>query len=421
MKKHYKTYTYIILFLVADWFNIATTVLPGFGSLNIRIGDFFFVIFLFLYLIYLTSVNIKKSKINFIYIYLILVNLVGLYLGIRNTKLQFAIRDFQVILFSISFFVGLFVINDINDIKKFINLFLIAFLFRELFLLFTFGPRDGYLNRILALADPSSTSFLQNLAIYFLLVKYLTNSKNYVKVISITIAIYLIFTLIALGKMGGILTLSTGMLVLYLYNFKGKNLLKFSVLFALLLIFFIYVGKSDLVQSSVTRITEIENNPSSDPTSNWRLMVWAQGLNIFYTHFLFGGGYSWPNGWLYSPGQFGEIWGWGSALHNEYLHILSSGGVVGFSVFISFIIYVVTYFTRKINLITDRKDKLLITVFFASFISFLITGFTNPSWVLYVAMVGWFYGAAGFKYLQIKLGQLNENSNFRKLSDISIL
>lgn len=402
MRKHYKTFKYIILFLVADWFFIQQSVIPGFGKYNIRIGDLFFVYFFILYFRYIFNKNLKKSLIHYFYVFFLLGNIAPIYLGAQNTQLSYAFRDFQVISLSIAFFVGLFVINDINDIKKFINLFLIAFFLRELFLFVMLGAQVGYLQRFLTLADTSSTSYIQNLAIYFFLYKYLTIKNGLYRLYNIILVIFFSFTILALGKMGGILTLTIGFLIIARYTLKTSNFVKFAFIAIVSALFLINISGNELVQKSFDRIYLINKNIEADPTSKWRFLAWEQGTKVFTDHIIFGGGYSWPIGWFYTLEEGGSTWSWGGALHNEYLHILSSGGLMGFSIFIFFLIYIMIYYMKNIPLFKKQEDKILITILFAAFVSFLITAFTNPSWILYVSMVGWTYAAIGIRLIQIQ-------------------
>jgi len=392
------------VFLVTDWFFIQDTSLPGLGKLNIRIGDFFFLYFFLLYFLFLFKGNIKKERIHYFYIFLLMANIIAIFEGIQNTQLTFALRYFQVISLSISFFIGLFLINDIHDIRKLIKLLIIAFFLRELFLLIVLGAKIGYIKRFLTLTDPSSTSYIQNLAIYFFLYKFLTSNKKIVKTLSIILVVYLSFTILALGKMGGILTLVLGFLVMFKYALTKKGFLNIVVIGMIFLMTFLFVRNNEFVQNSINRISVISNNLNADPDTQWRLLAWAQGLDVFNKHLIFGGGYSWPDGWLLIEGEKGLMWGWGIMLHNEFLHILSSGGIVGFTVFMVFLINIINNFIRKIRKLKLKEDRMFAAIFFAAFITFIATGITNPSWGLFVSMVGWSFAAFGLRFIELKEG-----------------
>ena len=407
MKNHYKIFKYIILFLTADWFYIQQSVIPGFGKYNIRIGDLFFVYFFVIYFKYIFNKNVKKTLIHYFYIFFLVANIVPIYWGTLNTQLSYALRDFQVVSFSIAFFVGLFVINDINEIKKIINLFFIAFLLRELFLLFTLGPQIGYINRLLTLADTSQTSFIHNMAVLLLLYYFFISIKKWIKIINFSLIIYLSLTIIMLGKIGGIITLFFSITVFALYSINFSNILKYATIMAAFLILISVYSNSEFISQSLFRISILQTDVSADPTSQWRLSAWIQGLDIFVRNPLFGGGYSWPDGWLYVPTDSDTVWGWGTMLHNGYLHILSSGGIVGITPFLFFLVYIVYYILKNIRYVLKKNDKLLIACFFIAFVSFLITAFTNPTWIFHVSMVGWAFGSFAYRYVQLSLKENN--------------
>jgi hypothetical protein len=394
---------FIILFLVADWFSFHQGLSLDIGGMNFRLGDVFFFYFVYVYFKFLFDKKNKKRTIDYFYLCFILLNIGGIYLGTLNTKFSFALRDFQVVSFIVSFFATLFLVKTIDEIKSFAKAFLVAFALREVFLFVILGPETGYVERFLTLSDPSGTSFIQNTAILFLLYHYFTAERSVTTSLSLWAAIFLLFALVNEGKMGGILSAAAAMTIFFVYLLNRRNVKKIAVTILVTTVIGLSVAGQSLFQAATERISVVSSNATEDPTSAWRLVGWAQGMQVFEDNIWFGGGYSWPEGWLILRMDDTVDSYWGSMLHNEYLHILASGGLVGALPVAVFLIYLNVLILKKLKRIKMFNDRLFAVCFYAGFVSFLITGFTNPTWVAHISFVGWSFGAFSLRYAELSV------------------
>jgi len=98
--------------------------------------------------------------------------------------------------------------------------------------------------------------------------------------------------------------------------------------------------------------------PSEDPTSQFRLLAWAEAINRFADHPLFGEGYG-------TPFTF-AIYNDDPRPHNTYLTVLYKMGLAGF---IPFVLLLAMFFWRSCRiLLSHRYDKQALMVYILSLV-----------------------------------------------------
>lgn len=295
------------------------------------------------------------------------------------------------------------------------------------------------------------------IAIYFFMVKEGLKSKIYY--FCLILLYYLAFSFTysrgaTLGLIGGFLTLIVSLIVinydkklfkkpskLISYLIKSSLVRKLTlVLFYFLLINFLFASaltsfslikqsaaptRPGLVTNSAPTGTQLENGGTE--SGQIRLIVWRGAFDIFRNYPVFGSGvetfaYSY---FKFRPNEHNLVSEWDflyNKAHNEYLNYLATTGILGFGSYVAMIgFFIIWVFKFFINKKVSPKDKLLISCFFAGYVSYLIQNIFGFSVVMiallfYLFPAFTFVGSATTSDLKLK-----KNHFLLKIADLTLL
>ncbi len=208
------------------------------------------------------------------------------------------------------------------------------------------------------------------------------------------------FCLFLTGSRGGVLAVFVGLFFLLFIFQKNLNiliiikLLIFTFLTIILLIssYFLLPENSQLgiERNFISRANEED---ISDYSSG-RIEIWEKGLSLFFNNPIFG------TGWQTFSKKVGV------SSHNEYIHYLTTTGIIGFFLFISIFIKLFQS-VIKYRLI-DYNNIEFYNGYLSGFLAFLVA-------IFFVNMHTPYYFFAAFSSLIIKLGviSIKNSSNYQ--------
>lgn len=133
------------------------------------------------------------------------------------------------------------------------------------------------------------------------------------------------------------------------------------------------------------------NADISDDISNRRFSIWSSGLEIFAKSPLFGASFRGmvsfaekllPNTYILNNGQ-----GIFNCMHNSFLDVLVSQGIIGFGVFMAFAIIIFWSFCKKIFEMKQENDFSFVSVIFSIFAT-LVFSSLFISQIIYINSIG---------------------------------
>jgi len=194
---------------------------------------------------------------------------------------------------------------------------------------------------------------------------------------------------------GGVLTLL--IVFLYIFNFFELLAKKKNLIIGIFLLFIVFLSVVFLINTDISAVF-INRYLKLDLTGSGRLEIWYNVVKKIFDNsqsFLFGNG----------PGTFkyeiysGKIM---NSTHNQYLDFLYNFGIVGFSLFFGYLLYIIKKICNTSN--NDIK-KVLLSIFLIYFLSFI---FDSHLWVV---QTNWIFGlflSSAIKYLDISKKQINK-------------
>lgn len=219
----------------------------------------------------------------------------------------------------------------------------------------------------------------------------------------------------ASGSRKGLVTLIGGfMAILILKNFDNKKLLKSiaKVTFAILIgcVAMLFILQLPMFSNLLDRMSDLGlllTGKATRETSGWiRFQYIKLGMEIFREHPL--GGIGIDNARLYTQ----SIYGLDHYLHNNYVELLSCGGIIGFIIYYSIYIYIL------VTLIKNRRyrDKEW-DICFVLLIIRLVMDYGYVSYVekeTYVYLLLFWFEVYRIKYVR-KTGNIENNAIIAKI------
>ncbi len=369
----------IISLIVGQLLKFPVTLLRGPALLDITI---IFLSLLGIYKFYLKKQSYGNLPLYFyLFVIFILVCIISLLLNPLSLSLnQILISSLYITRLSIFAIFFYFVFKKIlvfNAPEIFIYsgvilsiLGILQFIFiPDLGFLETFGWDPHYLRAVSTFLDPN---FLGGFLILSLLNIYLFDFKKQKVKITLFSLVYVCLAL-TFSRSSYLFFLISSLSLGFLL--KSGRILKFSILLTLVLfvIFYIY-------QINIT----IPRNINRGDSAQNRLDTWAQGFRLFLKHPIFGVGFNTYKFALekYKFANVAQINSRGSASNDaSLLFVLSTTGIIGFMVFLSFITSIL-YFSMK------NKETNLGSLVFSGVLGLLVNSFFINS-IFYPSILIW--------------------------------
>jgi len=152
------------------------------------------------------------------------------------------------------------------------------------------------------------------------------NSDGWLKKVLVSSAwLVVVFAIIQTSSRGNSisLVLVSGLVFLNFLRSTSVSLKKYLIVLVLIIgILFLYLKASDMFGDNIARMTEFEED-----SDNGRFELWKHSLSLWYNNFLFGTGL----------GGVAILTG-GHCSHNTFMQLLSETGIVGFVLFVAFLV-----------------------------------------------------------------------------------
>ena len=388
----------LFVFTVGFMRKIAYSWIIPLGSIRFTFPEIvsilFVIILIPMYFLKQTSRDIPLSKCFKIFY---AASLIPLLVGMRTWGSEHAIRDFVSVYYTVFYFIVVLVVTKGKEVRSLVKWFIVA----TIFVAITSG-------RILILSGASIHSAAHmmylSFAVYLLgaLLQggYLNRKKKFFFVILLICYLAILFTT---STRGGFFAFIGGAAPLLAFSrFKHKVILLVVLLLIVGALLFSYQqgmfgGKETLNKIVEGRVT-VALNPEKDGTGSWRLSISRIGWRYFLAHPIVGNGYGFG---FWAPWWKKQVYcEWRAAqIHNSYLFILISSGVIGFFGFLT-IIFTVFQKCFK-NVFTSNPARRIVAIITVScFVNFLITCWSNPALhSAHIGGVGWICLALGMRAL----------------------
>ena len=192
----------------------------------------------------------------------------------------------------------------------------------------------------------------------------------------------------ASGSRKALVVLIIGITCLYLFKYASKNivktLLKFSIILSILVMFFSIVLSMQMFDSLNYRmeglIALVTGTGSIDHSTWLRQQFLKIGLEQFFETPFFGIGID--NARLLLLQHVGFI----TYLHNNYVELLASGGIVGTSIFYSIYIYVIYKLKLNWSLFSEGKIAILLLILLQLAMDFGSVSYYSKNTYFYIMM-----------------------------------
>lgn len=192
----------------------------------------------------------------------------------------------------------------------------------------------------------------------------------------------------ASGSRKALVVLIIGITCLYLFKYASKNivktLLKFSIILSILVMFFSIVLSMQMFDSLNYRmeglIALVTGTGTIDHSTWLRQQFLKIGLEQFFETPFFGIGID--NARLLLLQHVGFI----TYLHNNYVELLASGGIVGTSIFYSIYIYVIYKLKLNWSLYSEGKIAILLLILLQLAMDFGSVSYYSKNTYFYIMM-----------------------------------
>lgn len=192
----------------------------------------------------------------------------------------------------------------------------------------------------------------------------------------------------ASGSRKAVVVLIIGITCLYLFKYASKNivktLLKFSIILSILVMFFSIVLSMQMFDSLNYRmeglIALVTGTGTIDHSTWLRQQFLKIGLEQFFETPFFGIGID--NARLLLLQHVGFI----TYLHNNYVELLASGGIVGTSIFYSIYIYVIYKLKLNWSLYSEGKIAILLLILLQLAMDFGSVSYYSKDTYFYIMM-----------------------------------
>ena len=171
----------------------------------------------------------------------------------------------------------------------------------------------------------------------------------------------------------GLLSLTAGLFFLFWDNNIIKNytrLLKyiFPLIFSAVFIAFFFLNRMNIDPGDLRGFNFIESfaSGSKRATLSWRFISWEQGIYEYFKSPIFGLGIR-NNPSTYLAYHINKV-----TPHNEFIDILMTTGVFGFTIYIFFYIKIISTAKRIINKPNDRIDYFLGKTLLSIMVCFIV-------------------------------------------------
>ena len=273
--------------------------------------------------------------------------------------------------------------NNQKNVVEYIKAFLFAVFFMSSVLLircnFDFMSLRNNGTQIIGL-DKNYFSIIIVFAVIISYCFYRT-SKN--KLYLVCLPFY-ILVIVGSGSRKALLSIALGIGVMYVYAYRDniKKLLRFIVLFTVLMIvllIFIRSRFADLYNRVINGIAVFFLDTSSvyDTSASIRTLLIERGLDLFFSNPVLGVG---MNNFSFFSGDI-NVYGGYMYAHNNYIEILADFGIIGFVIFYS-MYCIFFYINKKHNKIFSDKTDLTVAMPFSIVILLLINDIASVSYYL---------------------------------------
>ncbi|HSH66369.1 MAG TPA: O-antigen ligase family protein [Bacteroidia bacterium] len=295
------------------------------------------------------------------------------------------------------YFLGIQLFKDYSNIKKFIWLYISAFILVIFYTIYNhslYGFEEAPANYVMSPFYNDHTVYGAMLAMFFPALLFFTVNRKYSAIIRFMATLLLgifILALILSYTRGAWLSLVVAFIVyvVLLLRVKFNFILFIAVCLSITAMAFqteiklsLEKNRQDASQDFDKHIQSI-SNISTDASNLERLNRWSAALRMFEARPVFGWGPG-TYAFVYAPFQQAQektiistnLGNAGNA-HSEYLGPLSESGVLGIVTFIAIVICVLSAGFRLYYTIEDREMKKMVLVLLLGFVTYIVHGVIN--------------------------------------------
>lgn len=336
----------------------------------------------------------RKAQKKDLHIYLFCILMFATTLYHSGWSIFSTIRFASILLFCI------YVCRSKQLAKYTINILLASYYIYAFFTFFEFFDRGFYLSHIMPLFEDTAgvlrnafslgymagiTGHTSSNGMFLCCAMLIIATRYLAKKNKIDIIILLVFfaALLLTGKRGHVIFIVIALYGIFYFSLTGQKASK--KLPKIIGVVIIAVGLAFIVIRNIPSLTvvvsRVQNALEGDDTSvQIRFMLWNLAINSFKSHPLTGIG--WHQ--FYSTLSYSIGSNRGFETHNVYLQLLCETGIIGFGIYISWMVYILfsalkTYKKIVILSATDNEDKWIMgfaTAFQLFFFMYCFTG--NP-------------------------------------------
>lgn len=394
--KPFRMLTAFVFVLVADKHRLLVYHMSmEMGGLDIRLTDFMIVYF---GIVIACQVLVQKREIyaqsGKYFVIAVLAGIPALFIGLKYTSLNLALRDFELVYYSLFYFVGAAVVTEIRQIKTLARWVLAGFVLRSIYG-FIFHMQARHISaqpfEITTLADASHAIFIFLGVLFFVIALVQINALSFPRKTLIGTLLGIVFVAMLLkGFRGSILAAFSGFLVfMFLCEMKSKMKLIGVGLFVVAALW--YIAGSGLFLNRQLHERRIHRYEAlitgEDATGTGRLNLWSVGWKHFRESPFFGKGYGYYASNPLAIG--GGFLGSGSGYHNFFMQLIACSGILGTTPFLLLLASILNSIWRTIRRSGSKTKRMLMIAYLSTYVSFMVVILLNPTLNLPIAILFW--------------------------------
>lgn len=423
-------YFILFLFLISGYI-----LLPkAFPKLRIQIGPLPFYIteiYIFLSIIFIIALIIKNKfrieKIYFFYYFLFFftVFILALSIGLFSYRdITYVLRQSALFYYCLFYFIVFYLFDGVKKVNYFITTILVC---SNLLIIVLLVSYLGFANRLFGnLAQHMTGGYYFPIAILLILEINLIEiiKKRFFKVLIFIDILILIILSVFEDVRGNWIALAIAIIFSFiLARNKKKFLIYASILFLILIIFFIIGGfiAPQLFENTLNEIKSLkalifdhasDNQDIAVINTNWRIITWKSYLKEFLRRPVFG----WGFGRKFLANETFDM-GWNTGLadnwvstHNYIISFLYIGGIVGL---IAFGLIFISFFKKNIRFLRSsfpNEEWYVVKSFLSCIVYILVLGLLEVVMeVPYQGVFFWVFFAFNVLIIRNFYNRKNEN------------
>lgn len=378
---------FIITFMIIyDFNNLVFVNMLGFRSINIPgfpisiakfLGLLLIISFAFNYLIKKKKIDLGTPQIRYGFILFLLALVISSLMSyFVLPSLNAVSRTFQLVVF---YFI---LINVVNSKERLLIIIISIIIFDIVNSFMVLTQYKIGLFRVLGLSrNPTALAMIATYSMIFGVMFFLKTKKYSYKIFFVLLIISSIIKVVLTQSRAGFVSL---LLVIGSYIIFSKNKILLMFLIIILISSILYIVP-DIYFTRINRFIETVKGYlfEGEEVQDIRRSIYSIAMKVFKKHPVFGIGPA--NFMSYIKHIRPELWTLKFkvlAVHSLYISLLVESGIIGLSLFVMILLFILYYLIKSIKMSRKHKDQDLIYLtiaFFIGFINFLFLGFISAS------------------------------------------